>query len=688
MIKPANPRIIVHFKQWSRKHYAVLKSLSSIIKICSLNTIYTIIITGFFPVSAQADSSYISIPSYAIEEIEVMGQKNPAVFPEVARMVTVIRQEEIASAPVQSLQDLLDFFASVDICQRGQNGVQADMTMRGGSFDHVMVLLNGIVISDPQTGHFNLDIPVDIEAIQRIEILNGPAARIYGPGAFTGAINIVIKPGHENFCKASFVTGNYDYRRLGITTSVETGSISNLLNMGHSGSSGYTENTDFSIEHIYYTGHYYRHANSLNLQAGYQQKAFGANGFYSPRYPGQYEKNNTSVIGLNIKTGTKIIIQSSAHWRRKQDHFMLQRDNPGFYQNFHCNNVFGSQLTGQLAVGKMASMAGFDLRSENIISSSLGLDNLHPVAIKHEDSLYYSRQYSRSTFSWFQEHVLNIGKLSVTAGYMINWNSDYSTKPAFFPGLDINYAFRKTIRTFVSFNRTLRFPTFTDMFYNDPSHQGNINLEPDRMISVEGGMHADFSAFNASIALHRSFGRNIIDWLWLYETDRYSPVNIERMTSSGIEIQARMSLQKALGKHSPVHDISIGYNYLDVNKSIPDTVSKYYNLKHKLTLSLRNKIIRNIYSTWYFCYQDRLGSYIRYNTAGNNYFTTPYKSFFLIDGNLAWEAKRFTLFMEVSNLLNTHYVEAGSLFQPGRWIKAGIKANMVFVKRTTPTLNP
>ena len=80
---------------------------------------------------------------------------------------------------------------------------------------------------------------------------------------------------------------------------------------------------------------------------------------------------------------------------------------------------------------------------ENIISTSIGLDNPHPVKIRNEDSLFYTKQYDRSTLSWFQEHVLNTGKLSITAGYMVNWNSDYSAKPSFFPGVDINYSFHE-----------------------------------------------------------------------------------------------------------------------------------------------------------------------------------------------------------------------------------------------------
>jgi vitamin B12 transporter len=679
-----NPQPPAHFKKWSRKRYAVLKSLSLIIRIGFLNTVYSMITHGFVPATAQSDSLPVSAQIYDIEEIRVIGPKSNVLFPQVARMVTVILQEDIAAAPVQSLQDLLEYIASVDIRQRGLNGVQADLTMRGGSFDHTMILLNGTILSDPQTGHFNLDIPVDMDAVQRIEILNGAAARVYGAGAFTGAINIVVKPGYENYCKGILAAGNYGYNRFGLTASVKTGRINNLLNIGHSGSSGYTDNTDFSIENIYYNGQVFSHSHALKLQAGFQQKAFGANGFYTPRYPDQYEENNTSLLSLDLKTGTKFVFRSSSYWRRKQDHYMLQRDNPGFYQNYHRNQSVGSQVTGQFTAGKLVSLAGVDLRSEDIISTSIGLDNPHPVKIRNEDSLFYTKQYNRSTLSWFQEHVINAGKLSITAGYMINWNSDYPAKPSFFPGADISYRFTHAISTFISINRTVRFPSFTDMFYTDPSHQGNLSLEPDRMISVEGGLHADLPFLITSAALYKSTGKDIIDWLWSFETNRYSPVNVDRISTFGIEIQADIPLEEAIGSRSPVQDIKLGYNFLNVNKSLSDSLSKYYNLKHKFTFSIRHKIISRVNASWILCYQDRMGSYILYSEADNKYFPSPYKPFFLVDGKISWDAGHFMVFMEASNLLNTRYVDAGSVFQPGRWIRAGIKAKLEIKRKPPP----
>jgi vitamin B12 transporter len=676
-----NPQPVTHFKRWSRKRYAVMKSLSLIIRIGFLSTIYSLITHGWVPVAAQHDSIPVFAQPCDIEEITVTGQKSNVLFPQVARMVTVIRKEDIAAAPAQSLQDLLEYIAVVDIRQRGLNGVQADLTIRGGSFDHAMVLLNGTVMSDPQTGHFNLDIPIDLDAIERIEILSGAAARVYGAGAFTGAVNIVVKPGFENYCKGILTAGKYGYNRFGLTGSLKTGRVNHLMNIGHSGSSGYTYNTDFSIENIYYTGQVLAQAGSLKLQAGYQQKDFGANGFYSPRYPDPYEKNNTSLISLDLKTGTKFMFRSSSYWRRKQDHYMLQRENPGFYQNYHRNQSVGSQITGQFTAGKIVSLAGIDLRSENIISNSIGLENLHPVKIRNEDSLFYTKQYSRKTLSWFQEHILSAGKLSIAVGYMINWNSDYSARLSLFPGADINYRFTNAVRAFISINRTVRFPSFTDMFYSDPSHQGNLLLEPDRMISAEGGLHADLLFLSTSVALHASSGQDIIDWLWSFETNRYSPVNVDHMSTFGIEIHTELPLEKAIGSHSPVQNIKLGYNYLNVNKSTTDSLSKYYNLKHKFTFSVRHKIIPCVYASWYVIYQDRMGSFIQYSEADQKYYSAPYRPFLLLDGNITWDAGHFVIFLDASNLLNTQFVDAGSVFQPGRWIKAGIRVKLEFRRK-------
>ena len=71
--------------------------------------------------------------------------------------VQIISLEEIENAPVQTIEDLLEYAMNVDVRQRGGQGVQADISMRGGTFEQVLVMLNGIKLNDPQTGHHTMD---------------------------------------------------------------------------------------------------------------------------------------------------------------------------------------------------------------------------------------------------------------------------------------------------------------------------------------------------------------------------------------------------------------------------------------------------------------------------------------------------------------------------------------------------
>ena len=180
---------MVTFKRWGRKAYSLFSVLKRPVRIGVLLAVYTSLSEPEL-LLAQTDSSKVSM-EYNLDEFEVSAQRAPVAFSQVARIVSVITREEIEAAPVQSIQELLEYALSVDVRQRGVHGVQADISVRGGSFDQTLILLNGINISDPQTGHHSLNLPVSIKNIQRIEILEGPAARIFGPNAFSGAINII-----------------------------------------------------------------------------------------------------------------------------------------------------------------------------------------------------------------------------------------------------------------------------------------------------------------------------------------------------------------------------------------------------------------------------------------------------------------------------------------------------------------
>jgi iron complex outermembrane receptor protein len=649
------------FKIWSRKKNSVLLSLSRVIKIGVLCISYSLIAKNEDALS-QTDSSSVK----EIQQVEITGRRSEIVSAEIARMVTVIQRDEIEKAGISGITDLLEYISNLDIRQRGVFGIQADASIRGSSFDHIMVLINGINVSDPQTGHYNLDIPLDPESIERIEVLEGPAARVLGPDAFMGAVNIITRKNLQsvNFSQ-SF--GMYDLIRSHADAGFSTGAADHFISAGRSSSSGYMKDTDHKLYNFYYRGGYHSGTTAIDFQAGYQNKKFGAAGFYTPKFPNQYEETGTLFSSLRLATGNTLKISPVLYWRHKNDRFVLFRDNPGLYQNYHLTDLLGSQLSVTWSGDKVTQNYGFDVRADNIYSTNIGFDNPDPVKIKGTDSLYYTKQYQRINFSAYAEYVFKINRLSLTGGLMVNRNTGFKNKLSVFPGLDANFKMGNSFSFFGSYNRALHLPTFTDLFYRDPVNQGNLNLVPNRINSFEAGIRSSTSHVNLKLAVFYNRGRDVIEWLWSYKTSSFKPVNVNRYESAGVS----SNLTARISYPFPAKMV-VNYTWLTIHKSIPDSVAKYYNLKHKLSLGLIIEPVNHLSVNWNISYQDRFGSAVVYNN-DSGFSQIAYKPFWLMDLAVTWTYRKIQLFTEASNLLNKQYIDAGSANQPGIWVQGGVR---------------
>jgi vitamin B12 transporter len=670
--------VYLYFKHWAREKYTVLSSLNKSIKICILIGTYTIIL------QTRANATYqdtIRInKKIDLDEIEVIGQRSPALYSEISRIVTVITRDEIQSAPVHSIQELLEYITGVDVRQRGMFGIQADVNIRGSSFDQVLILLNGVNISDPHTGHFSLNLPLDAESVERIEILNGPAARVLGANAFAGAINIVTAAKKTNNLSFSASTGEYGFSKLSTYGTLLTERSKNSLSMSKTKSNGYIDFTGFDKYNLFYHGEMQTENTGFNYQIGYDYKDFGANSFYSSKYPEQYETIKTTFTAIKANTGNKIKINPSIYWRRLNDHYSMIIDSSNTFHAYNLTDIFGANSNFNLITPLGKTAFGFDYRTENIFSNNRGLKMSDSIRMPGYKDIYLGKSYVRSNLEYFIEHNVYLKKLCFSAGVMINWNSTFKNKIRFYPGIDLSYNIFESLKIYGSVNNTLRIPTFTDMFYESPDMYGNKDLKPEQATSLESGLKLNLPEVRGQLSFYHRIGTDIIDWKLIDTTKLWHAENITDITVSGMDLSLFIKINELLNPDFIVKHLNFNYSFSNITKSTGGFESKYAldNLKHKLTASSLLRIYKKLEAIIYVIYQDRAGNYDVFNPSTYGYTLKPYKSFWLINGKLRWSREYLIFFVEASNIFNTTYRDISNVIQPGRWITCGVKINIDF----------
>jgi len=671
---------ILTFKQWGRKNYSAFQTMHRVVKISVLSVVYFLSAPSVsVATESKTDTTEVKM-KYDLDEIEVSAQRAPALYSQVARIISVMESKEIEAAPVESVQDLLEYIAGVDVRQRGTEGVQADVSIRGGTFDQMLILLNGINITDPQTGHHNLNLPVSLHQIERIEVLEGPAARVYGPNAFSGAINIVTKEPVNQKVSFAGALGSFGYFDANLSGDFFTGKLKHLIAVNRKKSNGYIENTDFKISNVFYSNYFECEKGKFLFQFGAADKGFGANSFYTPKYPNQYEETKTLFTSAKWASSTKFHVTPVVYWRRHQDRFELFRENPPSWyttHNYHLTNVYGANLNSWVRWKWGKTAVGIEIRSENILSNVLGEDLSKPKKVPGENA-EFTKSKSRNIYSGFLEHTIYQNNWIVSAGLMSNYISGSNLGINLFPGIEASYKIQSGLKIFGSYNASLRMPTFTDLYYSGPTNVGNPDLKPERAATLEGGLKLNHEFVQGQWVVFYRQGKNIIDWVKSANEDLWQPRNLTRVNSLGTELQAQFNLQKYLGKSFP-DNVMLSFFTNHLEKVNRDYISNYVldNLKYKFTGSVDQPIARGLSVNVKVIFQDREGTYTMF-VNGNWGNEVPYKPFWLTDAKLRYNFHYLTLFASVNNLFNVTYNDIGNVIQPGRWFKAGFSCDLNF----------
>jgi vitamin B12 transporter len=639
---------------------------------------------------------YSQTDTIRINPVEIKSDRVPMLYSEAARVVSVITKAQISSMPVQTLDDVLKFALNVDVRQRGTFGTQSDVSIRGGSFEQTLILLNGVKINDPQTGHNTMNIPVNINDIERIEILEGSASGIFGPNAFSGAINIITVSPDKNNLKLSLSGGEHGYHSESAGLSYKIKKLNNYISLNQSGSDGYIRDTDFRTKNFLYQGNYSIKSFNSSLLLSYRDNAYGAYNFYSamPPYQNEFEHTKTTFINLKFKnfnntehsalsTVHKIYWTVNLYWRTNQDKFELYRyldDVPPGYKyippNYHLTSTPGFDINTYYVSKYGKSALGAEFRRENILSNVLGDKMSDTVRYNHLAWGFYDHFKSRDIVNLYAEHFAVINKFSLKAGLLANWTNEF--KWGFFPGLDVSYQLNKSYKLFASANKSLRMPTFTDLYYNGPTNIGNPNLNPEEALSYEVGVKYFGTYFNSHISAFRRYGSDIIDWIKTSATDKkWQSMNLTKLTTDGIEFSADMLLYKLFNFKTNSIILNLTYSYINTTKSSGDLISLYAldYLRNKFSLNLHHSIINNLSASWSFAYFVRAGSYIAYPSESPNGISLPYEPYYLFDGKINYKISNFDFYLEASNIFNKKHIDINAVEMPGRWLKAGIIAN-------------
>lgn len=682
------------FRHFSRGGYAIFASLHREVRIgvLSVGMLASVIIpkAQAMQVSTSPEANE-EADEKELEEISVAGTLSPLTALQAARIVNVITRQQIEASAAQSVNDLLKLAVGVDVRQRGGFGIQTDISINGGTFDQITLLLNGVIISSPQTGHLSADFPVSLSDIERIEVLEGAASRVYGASAFGGAINIVTKEGtitNENHNLYSLEAGAQggSYATFGGDARVSfsshstpstraKGAFASSLSSTFLRSSGATLNSDFTRGNIYHSGCYDSKDFRFEWQAGYSRKSYGANTFYSAAYPNQYERNTRYFVSAGAETKGRIRLHPLVYWNRLYDNFELIRGTTTG-ENFHRSDVHGARVAADVRWKAGRTAIGAEIREEGIYSTALGtpISTIHPIKIPSEDN-YYTRHDKRTNLSFNIEHNILLPRFTASFGLLANKNSRFDQHLRFYPGVDLAVTPAAHWRVFASYNKGFRQPTFTDLYYKSPTHEGNQGMQAEESHSFQLGAkaNAQWSLFNVQCSIKSFYhrGHNLIDWVMYHPDDVFHSANFN-LDNYGM--QAQLNVQWS---H---FNVQCSYAYIHQRRRDDKPVYKsnyaMEYLRHKLVATIDHRIVSRLNASWSLRWQDRVGGYIRYENAQSTGELVNYAPYATLDLKLRWTAKHYELWTEATNLTNRRYFDLGNIPQPGIVVLAGVKVRL------------
>lgn len=600
-----------------------------------------------------------------IDEVFIQENRFQIPFDEYNRNLHVLTKRDIADLPARSIHEVLRYVSGVDLRQRGPFGTQADIGIDGGSFEQTVVLINGVKLSDPQTGHHMLNLPLPLEAIERIEILRGPASRIYGVNSLTGAINIVTKQIDNHSVFAHLYTGSSfqpveeaDQQGVYYGTGIQFGGSffrpghQHQIYLGKERSNGQRYNTASDNERIFYQNQIiFDPDHRLQVMTGYINNRFGANGYYAA--PGDRESEElvgtfVSAVASQHQIGKFWYLNPRISYRYNQDDYRYFRDDLDQARSLHYTHVLSGELhaTRQSEIGDFGF--GLEARRETIASSNIG-------------------HHGRSNVGFFSEYRSGLfGRFLFNVGLYANYNTDYDWQ--FYPGADLSFRVNNQWKLAVSSGSAQRIPSFTDLYLDQrPGNLGNPTLLSENAWQHEFSASYHHKGTRLRVGYFHRDIKDFIDWIRTTPEEPFQAQNMGENRVNGLY----GSIASTLRFHSKASlSGTLSYSYLAASllNRVHSTQIKYGidNLKHQAIGQLN---IRS--GSW-------TGSLI-----GRVLERASSHRYFVADARISHQWKGWNFYGDIQNIFDAQYVEVGAVPMLGQWANVGIRYQWNARKKTS-----
>jgi iron complex outermembrane receptor protein len=399
------------------------------------------------------------------ETMVVLGSATPVPLAESSRSVEILPLKG-KSLAAESPQDFLRQDSSIFLEERGAGGGQADIVLRGGSFEQTLVLVNGFRINDAQTSHHNLDLPVPLEAMHSIQVLEGAGSTLHGVDALSGVVDfLTAAPDHDSlYLRAG--EGSFESNEETLLAAATRGKWSGRATAERNFSTGFMADRDYRNEDASLESWNGTHLGITDLLFASSDRAFGANNFYGA-YP-SWERTKGWFASARQELGSHTV--AAFGYRRHTDDFVLFRDDPAIYENNHVDGSWQGSLRHTLNLpANSLLLMGLEADGDSIHSNNLG------VHARNRGAGYIDIDLSPAKRRW-----------NLSAGAREEIFSG-GAQAAFSPQLAGSFRLTHQLKLRASGGYGFRIPTYTDLYYSDPTTLGNPQLKPESAWSSDLG---------------------------------------------------------------------------------------------------------------------------------------------------------------------------------------------------------